>query len=285
MQELLILHRTQTKESVSLPGVQSWITCRRQLFFSLHEEALLKALQPGDELLRGISAERRMIEILCGLHSPLVGETEVFGQFREWFESVQFSDWAKFHRAKVEEWFSLVKKLREKYLKGSGSQSYGSLLRRLLQQEDRIAIMGAGHLVREILPWLSHKRLTVLARNHEKAELLRAIHADMKIAPLDSSPQAAVLVIAAPLAQEELEIWLQKNPQILWIVDLRKNFLAPSGSSLRYTSLDDLSFLLEEKQQELQRIRSYMLQEISQWCERSLARVLVRPYGWEDLCL
>src|SRR5258708_34041757 len=68
-----------------------WRTClRRILFLNKSENAALIAAAESDgvlgspvEIYRGEESYRFLLEVTCGLNSPLVGETAVLGQFRE----------------------------------------------------------------------------------------------------------------------------------------------------------------------------------------------------------
>ena len=67
--------------SVAGVPVFKWQTCLRSLVL-LPDDFPHEDLAHG-EWLEDESAYRRLLEIACGLHSPLVGETEVFGQFKD----------------------------------------------------------------------------------------------------------------------------------------------------------------------------------------------------------
>lgn len=154
-----------------------WQTCLRSLVLVpedgsdrlVHGAANTEA---AGEWLEDELAYKRILEIACGLHSPLVGETEVFGQFKDAIQeriaraSVSTSvnspvsavemafvatlrQWAK---ALIED----VKLVRQKHLLDLGSQSYGSLVRREVRDfvRPQIEFLGSGQLTAEILPWL-----------------------------------------------------------------------------------------------------------------------------------
>ncbi len=151
-----------------------WQTCLRSLVLAPDDfkgELLQGAGQEAGEWLEGESAYRRLLEIACGLHSPLVGETEVFGQFKEAVQtriemteqsvrrgSVDAMDVA--FAATLRQWSKAliedVKLVRQKHLLDLGSQSYGSLVRREVRELNKphIEFLGSGQLANEILPWL-----------------------------------------------------------------------------------------------------------------------------------
>lgn len=287
MSELFILHRASAQEEVKDPSLLAWTTCRRQIFFSWSDQTLEfdDQVRPGDEQLLGIEAEQRLVEILCGLHSPVIGETEVFGQFREWFENRRFSPEGRRLQPRVEQWFSLVKKLRERHLQGSGSNSYGSLLRQLLGRKTEVTVIGGGHLVRQSLPWLKSLATTLVVRDPQKAQELRELHPQLQIQQLtDPTPVPRTVILAAPLDKDVLESWLVQHPTE-WLIDLRRDGKRDASWNFHFTSLDDLSLVLEDQRGALESIKKTMLYEIAQWSEKERAKAQIRPFGWEDLCL
>ena len=87
MSDFRIIHRPFSKELGS-ESTLVWATCLRQIYFSdLHEDLNFKP-QAGDEIYMGLEAETFLAEVLCGLKSPLIGETEVFGQFKIWWKAL-----------------------------------------------------------------------------------------------------------------------------------------------------------------------------------------------------
>lgn len=84
MEDILLLHRSsKTSLDVAHPV---WKTCLRQVAF-LQDAEDVPELESEDEVLRGDAALRFLVEVLSGLHSPILGETEVFGQFRLFADS------------------------------------------------------------------------------------------------------------------------------------------------------------------------------------------------------
>ena len=68
-----------------------WQTCLRRILFlnSSDNRAVIEAAEVGKatpptvEVFRGEEAYRFLLEVICGLNSPIVGETAVMGQFKE----------------------------------------------------------------------------------------------------------------------------------------------------------------------------------------------------------
>ncbi len=121
----------------------------------------------GDEIFIGDHAFRFLLEIVCGLHSPVRGETEVHGQFRQFLNSVPKESWL---RPYLEKAHVQARRVRAEFLRDLGSQSYGSLARRKFRDCESVDIVGGGQLVRDVLPWLLKmgKTIRIWVRSPEK---------------------------------------------------------------------------------------------------------------------
>ena len=85
-----------------------WQTCLRRILFlhSNDNRAVIEAaevgkvVQPTVEVFRGQEAYRFLLEVICGLNSPIVGETAVMGQFKEFSLQARFpkTPWGAFLR-------------------------------------------------------------------------------------------------------------------------------------------------------------------------------------------
>ena len=211
-----------------------WQTCLRSLVLA-PDDFKGELLHGAGEWLEGESAYRRLLEIACGLHSPLVGETEVFGQFKEAVQTriemaersarqgsndameVAFAatlrQWSK---ALIED----VKLVRQKHLLDLGSQSYGSLVRREVRElkKPHIEFLGSGQLANEILPWLLKALKTdetgvpavaVHARNVAKARARLEVTTKEAIRYFDLSHGPLVL------PQKKIEKKTEHTPRVL----------------------------------------------------------------------
>src|ERR1044071_1886966 len=116
-----------------------WQTCLRRILF-LHASdspAIIQSIQNGElrlpnvEVFRGDDAYRFLLETICGLNSPIVGETAVMGQFKEVSERAKFATtpWGCFLHQLMLNLMMDAKRVRHDHLQGLGSQSYGSLVR------------------------------------------------------------------------------------------------------------------------------------------------------------
>ena len=295
MSDLKIIHRTFLKESLeavplSSSGASSvllWKTCLREIYFSdIHDETSIE-IKPEDEVYLGLEAESFLAEVLCGLKSPLVGETEVFGQFKIWWKALPADSLFKQKfQSRIETLFALVKTVREKALCGHGSQSYGSLLRKNLVPDEAVDILGAGHLAQEILPWIKNKSAhRIWCRSPEKvkdqldAEAVLSFGSDHAI--------STVVVIAAPLKHEELNVWLRAKGFSAQhkIFDFRADSASfvPFIKPQVHLKLQDFSSKYDVHQYEIEKKAKAAVHLIQQWQQIQEAKVQVRPYGWDDL--
>lgn len=291
-----------------------WQTCLRSLAL-VPDDSGLAGEWPG-EWLEGEAAYRRLLEIVCGLHSPLVGETEVFGQFKDAIQErlasssgealeVAFTatlrHWAK---ALIED----VKLVRQKHLLDLGSQSYGSLVRREVREMRRpqIEFLGSGHLALEIMPWLlkalkKEARVVVHARNPEKARArvaeiaMTKAHDALSFSDILNGPgqrpfdSQRVLIIAAPMASRDIVTWIGDSAFDL-VIDLRGegrldplNDLVAKGLTGKLRSLDEVFSSIELAKGLVDQKKTAALALIDECVEARLATAIHRPFGWDDV--
>lgn len=246
-----------------------WRTCLREITFfdTTPPEAA------AGETLSGADAYALMLEVICGLHSPVVGETQVMGQFRAFLGS--FADTgAEWLTALGDELVRDARAVRERHLRGVGSGAYGTEVRRLLQGCDVIALIGRGALATELRPYLEDcGRVEEWTRPQLTPSAVRP-----------PTPGAAGVVVAAPVAGAAVEHVARHYPGLKHIVDLRA---AGERTPLPYPSVTTLEALFEaagaSAAVSAQRVAA------AQTMIRELARAYacrqqVRPFGWEDLC-
>ncbi|MGZ3700486.1 MAG: hypothetical protein ACXWSD_01810 [Bdellovibrionota bacterium] len=248
-----------------------WKTCLRDLYF----------LSPGDsaasgaEAYCGTEAHRFLVEICSGLHSPLFGETEVFGQFRA-FRATQdwHPRWTDLFNAAEED----VRKLRRTHLVDIGSQSYGSLARRHLPEGEAVVLVGGGRLAVDLQPWLANRAVTSALRNPAKQS------GAVALTPAGvASVGPAHWLIAAPISNEELLLLWQANPART-VLDFRgeASFASTPAGCEHYFALRTLYAELESVRELHSRKRMQALDFAAELSERRAHSVVHRPYGWED---
>lgn len=292
-----------------------WDTCLRTV--AIFPDQLTELAAPIDrstaELLAGEAAYEKLLELICGLHSPVVGETEVFGQFKEAVQKFRSEKSSAagttFHQA-FQAWSNGLledaKKIRRKHLQDFGSQSYGSLVRRELRDlgSSSIDVLGAGRLVANILPWISKKtgrasnQLTVHCRDLSKAQktlsgfiapgssfLLQNLQ-DPKPAPKSEVP--AVLLIAAPMSGTEILKWMKVRSRTFDLVldlrgESRQDFVALSREAGRYVSLEEFFKAIDDTKQAATKRREAALIEVRSRLEERETMAYHRPFGWDDV--
>lgn len=298
LEDILLVHRKSNRNFSSvLSQVAVWKTCLRQILFSSEADLHLiqDHLEKGDQILRGEKALSLLLEILCGLHSPIVGETEVFGQFKNFIQTQKnnhnllFADhqkWLNFVMAEV-------KRTRAEHLVNIGSQSYGSLLRRYTKDLNSITLCGSGQLAQEILPWLAHKQFTqIICRDPSKLQTFKEKYNNLT---LNTYSEAYVhghaLIIAAPVPDSRiLELMSRQDTRPTAIFDLRgeenklNDLLKVQFPHVSLMSLQKFFAEIEETKKEtqtkIQAIKQALLEKAVAYTDRTE----LRPLGWDDLC-
>ena len=279
-----------------------WRTClRRILFLNKSENAALIAAAESDgvlaspvEIYRGEESYRFLLEVICGLNSPLVGETAVLGQFREFVAHANLpgSPWGNFLRQLISNLLVDAKRVRHEHLQGLGSQSYGSLVRQHLKGVPSVALLGGGQLAREILPWLIGKtQVRLFYRSLPHAQELLVDYPEIQLAhfsPADAGwdQDETALVIAAPLKAVEVERWVEtQSPRFSLCLDLRGDAETdPVSLPFPVIKLSELFDALRHERQRLAGRIEAAREEIKLLAQRQARQAQFRPFGWEDLC-
>jgi glutamyl-tRNA reductase len=277
-----------------------WQTCLRQVVLMHSETVPQKIAQNGTgwEIYQAERAYQLLLEVICGLHSPLLGETEVLGQFRETVLATQFpeNNWGSFLRQLTADLLRDAKRVRQQYLQDLGHRSYGSHASQWLQGMNVVGVLGAGQLASELTPWLIEQmELRVYARNPVQAAASLGKREKLQIHRLDDNalqvwPGRSGLVIAAPLTSNEICAWIDRqSASFMRILDLRGEAVNDPLPKLQWakTEIRDLQEFFFSLKQERQRGEKRIAQArtaIAQIAQRQLRQVQCRPYGWEDLC-
>lgn len=278
MQDFILVHRKQNGNPLVL-NVPTWTTCLRQIAFLKNWELddVKTQIADNDEVIEGYKALQFLIQVVCGLQSTLIGETEVHGQFKKFIsENPELKNLG-------EAVLFAAKRIRTDHLADLGSQSYGSYIRKKLNM-DSISIVGAGMLTQEILPWLkkvSHVDLHV--RNAEKAQALKAQFPFVQIKSINEKVTSPTLVIAAPIENSVAMELINSN--VMTVFDLRgEESLKLQNQKLNYESL---AVIMEQIQKTQVVLRTKLMASevaINRVAEEILKKLWLRPGGWEDLC-
>lgn len=273
-----------------------WQTCLRRIVL-LHKSesaALIADLTAGSETYEGQDAYNFLLEVICGLRSPLLGETAVMGQFKEFCASARFpsNEWGHFLRRMTSDLLVDAKRVRCRHLEGLGSQSYGGLVRQHLKGIPSVIVLGAGQLAEEILPWIVGKTdVTVCARTPERAKGLLEQHGEIRLTQFtlegsQNETRPTAIVIAAPIQASAVAEWmaLQSTPFVK-ILDLRGEAETDSLScSLPVIRLSEMFAAVKNDRPKLAARVAAARDEIRKAAQRLVEQAQFRPFGWEDLC-
>lgn len=295
LHEFVIINRYQKREISILGGEWLvWKTCLRQSVFGLGQQLSHVVLEEEDQVYRGEEAYRFALEVICGLHSPVVAETEVFGQFKKLSEQYVKPSQAAFDLTPILKSLNVdAKEVRHQYLSGLGSQSYGSVVRRLVRGLSEIRLMGAGSLTQELLPWLRklEVQLWVHCRDQRKAaEDLKPFLPQVKLTSLEplknETAMPWALLIAAPLPRQEIHFWLKHClfPPAM-IVDLRgESAVDPLELPYPIVSLADIFAQIEKTKANVQSRVDQAKIHIQSLASTERMNNQVRSFGWDGLC-
>jgi glutamyl-tRNA reductase len=228
----------------------------------------------GARPLTGTEAYLFLLETICGLNSPMLGETQVLGQFRTFLASLP-PDEASWLGPLGRQLMTDARAIRERHLRGLGSRSYGSAVRRHLDGADTVALVGAGSLATELLPYLSDGRRV---DQWTRQEIARAESRDV-------DPGPAVLVIAAPIRNDTVSRIGRCYARIVRLIDLRSAEEGESfDSALSVVTLDDVFASVEASSADTRSRVERARRDIRDMAAAFDERLQLRPFGWDDLC-
>jgi glutamyl-tRNA reductase len=297
LDDLIVLHLEGGSGAPATPlhGLQ-WQTCLRRIQFLRDGEIHLPSIaaKTKSEVYRGERAYQFLLEVVCGLNSPLVGETAVMGQFRDFCGQAKLpaSSWGWFLRQFMSDILVDAKRVRHEHLQGLGSQSYGGLVRQHLAGISTTAVVGSGQLAEEILPWLIGKiHVHLFYRNRLRAETLLSSHPQIRIDKFESNAsvwndESTALIVAAPIASEVIEDWMkQQRVRFAKILDLRGEAATDRLRSPEpVIQLSEMFARLKSDRQRLGERAAIARAEIKKLTESRIKQAQYRPFGWEDLC-
>jgi glutamyl-tRNA reductase len=298
LDNLIVLHhpaKSGERWPAAINGLE-WQTCLRRIVL-LHKSesaALISTLPEAAEIYAAQAAYNFLLEVICGLRSPLVAETAVMGQFKEFCATTRFpmNEWGAFLRRLTSDLLVDAKRVRSRHLEGLGSQSYGGMVRQHLKGVPSVVVLGAGQLAEEILPWIVGKAdVTVCARNIEHAKALVEQFEEIHLAKfvinksIQEKRQTAV-VIAAPIKAVDAESWMRAQIiPLVKVIDLRGEAESdPIHSSLPVIRLSEMFAALRSERPKLIARVAAARDEITHAAQRLIEQAQFRPFGWEDLC-
>jgi glutamyl-tRNA reductase len=275
LQDLRIVHRRKPAIFAETHAALVWSTCLRSLAFGGGSG------DANDEIYEHAEAYQFLLEVVCGLKSPIVGETEVFGQFKAFSQKWVMAEPKR--ATLVQKLLSDAKAIRTEHLTGLGVQSYGSWVRGRVKSA-RVHFLGAGQLVQEIYPYL-HKQERDLAL-HVRDLFKASNFASPCYALGERAFDHGALIIAAPMSAREIEEWLA-GKTLEHLIDLRDNSALDPVNVAHGTKVHLLGDIFSEIEKtraglasRLERVRA----EIAERAKTLASQSLLRPQGWDDLC-
>lgn len=295
--DLHIVHLTKSgtghASNLQFLGPLVFETCLRQIVF-LNSDSFLsnpeyvKLVQEQGaqlEVIKGDKGYQFTLEVICGLRSLIKGETEIFGQFREFFSA---------HKIHVEnmamtELFKQLltdcKWIRSQRIQNWSQNTYGSVTRKLLNNKDGVVLLGGGQLAKEIAPWLKHvKTKSILLRRPRELEpQFAGFRIDLAY-DMPDAEDITVVVVAANVSNVDLEEYFKKWPNVRLVVDWRGDeSLAPTESRLVFRLRDLKKDDQRSKTEEAQRIQ-LVTSDIQTKALEFAKKAKHNPWGWEDFC-
>jgi glutamyl-tRNA reductase len=257
-------------------------TCVRQVAF-VDEPA---AIPHGLPALHDEAAYAHLLEVVCGLHSPIVGETEVLHQFKVFAESLPVERVAL--RDLCTRLLADARTIRAKHLIGLGSRSYGSAVRRHVRDRERVAMIGTGVLAQEVVPFLvrPNRVIDLWGRRRECAIAAAGLtYRSLQDAHPAVVADETVLVVAAPMRAAEVAAFATRYANIAGAIDLRAE--GPRDPLPAFAPVISLADVFSELQQAADAIDQRVVaakEEIRQLSRAFTTRVKLNPSGWHDLC-
>lgn len=258
-------------------------TCRREIAFV--DRA---AVPPADaHRLTGEAAYAHLLHVICGLESPIVGETEVMHQFRVFVDGLA----AEHHSLQSlgRRLLADARTVRAQHLGSLGSRSYGSAVRRHVRGCDRVAVIGTGMLCREILPFVVDDRrlVDVFGRRAE----FDSASASVCYRQFDRSVSEELLqgdtalVIAAPVDAKVIGRIGRLYASLACVIDLRGEPDAePAPPIAPLISLADVFAEMQRAAQAADRRVAAARLAIERCARAFSTRAVLNPSGWHDLC-
>lgn len=277
---LSIVHQSPPPESAD-HGALSWRTCLRDVTFLADSRRRPDALAEED-------AYTLLLEILCGLRSPMLGETQVMGQFKSFLASVPAEHgWV---RRVGQQLLADAGAVREQHLRHLGSRSYGSAVRQRVGAHGHVAVIGTGKLASEVLCFVSgHGRTVDMWGRRDVApfEMPGGVTYRRLMDAPNSDPMTApsVLVVAAPLCSLVIAGVAARYDNLQLVIDLRGE---PGGGAIDapvpVVTLQDIFDEMEAARRRADAQCAEAKREIASRSRQFALRDDRRPFGWDDLC-
>lgn len=254
-----------------------WQTCLRDVLF-------LRDPAPDardERMITGAEAYTVLLEVVCGLRSPLAGETEVQAQFKAFLatlDPIADRDLLRVGQRVLAD----AKSIRQRHLQGVGVVAYGPLAARFVPAGRLVVLVGTGALAADLS--------SALTGRHAIDHWGRKPHAGPRYFRLSTAPLRpafstvpATIVVAAPVPQTDVDALTLCYPNVQEVIDLRGRQDASRHAAARVITLDDLFREAAPLGPAADRIAAAR-REIVERGHAFAGLDVLRPFGWDDLC-
>jgi len=258
-----------------------WRTCVREIAF-VDPRATMPA---GATVLHDQDAYAHLLEVICGLDSPMVGETEVLHQFKVFAANLPDDQGAL--REVGHQLLADARAVRSSHLIGLGSRSYGSAVRRCVADATRVAIAGTGMLAREILPFVvrADRQVDLWGRRPQCDGLDTGVTYRRLDVPTPIIDASASIVIAAPLSSGQIARLARAYRDVTVLIDLRAEATQdPPPPIAPIVTLDDVFASVEQATRATITRVAAARDDINRYAKAFTTRAKLNPSGWHDLC-
>lgn len=276
---LRVIH--QAPGTAPIPaGARTWRTCLREVAF-LRDEPEISSCPAT---LVDADAYTLLLEIVSGLRSPLVGETEVQAQFKTFLASLDPSADADLRRV-GQRLLADVKSIRRRHFQGLGTREYGALVASRVPAGRRVVLVGTGALAAEVLEHLPRApRVDRWGRTPQPGRDDYYLLDTASSRPV-CADDAVTVIVAAPVSASDLRSLLACYPRAVDAIDLRAaDQRTPIGGGLRVLTLDDIFRQVQPMTWAATRRLADARREILSLGHAFKQREELRPFGWDDLC-
>lgn len=259
-----------------------WRTCLREVWFAEGDAECWSSDRGIAPVVNG-EAYCLLLEILCGLQSPLLGETQVMGQFRSFLSSL--GDEHAWLKQLGQRLLADAREVRAQHLQGLGSRSYGSAVRRYLNDVSHVAVIGTGKLAQEILPFLADDGRSVDQWGRTASETPPVTFRQLDAQDDDVSALPTALIVAAPVSSAVVDGVAARYVALRRVIDLRGELgLAALHVAVPITTLEHLFAHMAAASGSASPRVEAALSDIAARSRRYELRDELRPFGWDDLC-
>lgn len=274
---LALIHQTPGAAPCP-PGAALWQTCLREVLFvhDLPDETLESHVVTGED------AYAVLLEVVCGLRSPLAGETEVQAQFKTFLSSLDPSvdrDLMRIGQRVLAD----AKSIRQRHLQGVGVIAYGRLAARFVPAGRRVVLVGTGALATDLRAALAEQhQIDSWGRRPDNGQQGYSVLAAAGRGIVHSA-DPATLIVAAPVPQSAVNALTACYPRLWEIIDLRgRHEWVSVPADCRLITLDDLFSEARVCGPGAARIDAAR-RDIRELSRAFAQRDELRPFGWDDL--